>query len=216
MNIEEKVSEKSEEFKKIPIISKAFSILDSLPGYLKYHIKNHTEDVFHEVILFSILDGLEQEKLREISIAAAWHDVGYLIQPDDNEKEAIKLFKEESKNINNINKKNIQKMIMDTKVRITEKGAEIFMTNPISAYILDADVSNFGRKDFRNKLELIAEEKNIKMSNQKDKLELLRFTLSLLKNHKWHTPAAQKLRQKQKIINMENLEKEIINIEKKL
>lgn len=213
MNNEEKVLEKTKELKKIPIIVKAFSILDALPQYLRYHIKNHTEDVFHEAIIFSITDNLDEKRLIEIATAAAWHDVGFLIQPDDNEKEAVKLFIKESKNMNNINTKNIENMIMDTKLHATDQGPKIFMSDSISAYLLDADVSNFGREDFREKSNLIAEEKNINMDNAKERLEFLKFTLSLLINHKWYTPAAQKLRQKQKTINTENLKKEIFFLE---
>ena len=209
MDIENKVFKNIEECKKIPIISKAFSILDSLPLYLKYHTKKHTEDVFHESILFSILDNLKEEKFIEIAIAAAWHDVGYLVQPEDNEKEAVILFNKESKNTNTINKKNIKEMIMDTKIYITNEGPKIFITNPISAYLLDADVSNFGRKDFREKLDLVAKEKNVDLKNKKEKIEFLKFTLALLKNHSWYTQAAKELRQIQKIINIKNLENEI-------
>ena len=209
MDIEKKVSEKDKELKKIPIISKAFSILDSLPKYLKYHIKKHTEDVFYESILFCLIDNIKEEMLIEIATAAAWHDVGYLIQPEDNEKEAVKLFDKEAIKLYVIDKKNIREMIMDTKIHITNKGPKIFMTHPMSAYLLDADVSNFGRKDFQEKLELVAKEKNIDLNDKKAKLEFLKFTLALLKNNPWHTEAANKLRQAQKLLNIKKLEKEI-------
>jgi hypothetical protein len=213
--VEEEVSIKVEELKKIPIILKAFHILDKLPVYLKYHIKKHTEDVFHEAILFAMVDKIEEEKIIEIATAAAWHDVGFLIQPNDNEKEAIRLFEEESKQLESeqVKIKNIKSMILDTKLEITEQGPKMIMKNPMSAHLLDADVSNFGREDFREKLNLVAEEKNVDLNNKKEKLQFLRFTLSLLKNQNWNTHAAETLRQMQKIINTRNLEEEIMILE---
>jgi predicted metal-dependent HD superfamily phosphohydrolase len=207
--IEKDVSTRITELKQIPIISKAFDILDNLPKYLKYHTKEHTENVLHEAILFGIIDNLPEKQLEKVAVAAVWHDVGYLIKQNNNEEESVQLFEKALPQFNLEYREDVKKMILDTKLKITKKGPEIIGGNPISAYLLDADVSNFGRIDFREKLNLIAEESNINLTNKVTKLKFLKFALSLLKNQDWNTEIARKLRQKQKIINIAKLEEEI-------
>lgn len=208
-NIEKEVSVKIEKLKKNPIIRKAFDMLDDLPEYLRYHTKEHTEDVFHEAILFGIHDGLGEKELEKIAVAAAWHDIGFLIKQNNNEAAAVSLFEREVflSNLDYVN--DVKKMIMDTKLEITENGPEILMKHNTSAYLLDADVSNFGRPDFKDKMNLIAEESKMDLNNKEIKIKFLKFTLTLLKNQNWHTNAARELRQEQKMINIAELEKEI-------
>lgn len=208
-NIEKEISVKIEKLKKNPIIRKAFEMLDNLPEYLRYHTKEHTEDVFHEAILFGTYDGLGEKELEKIAVAAAWHDIGFLIKQNNNETAAVSLFEREVflSNLDYVN--DVKKMIMDTKLEITENGPEILMKHNTSAYLLDADVSNFGRPDFKDKMNLIAEESKIDLNNKEIKIKFLKFTLTLLKNQNWHTNAARELRQEQKMINIAELEKEI-------
>ncbi|MDE2031213.1 MAG: hypothetical protein KGI58_03090 [Patescibacteria group bacterium] len=212
--IEREVVIKSAELRNIPIISKAFDMLDKLPDYLRYHTKDHTEDVFHEAIMFGLLDSVKEKDLEMIAVSAVWHDTGFLIRKDDNEIEAVKLFKEEAidSNINYVD--DVEKMILDTKLMLTKDGPEAIASHPLSSYLLDADVSNLGRTDFREKLNLMAEELKINMQDHTDRLKFLKFTLSLLKNKIWYTDAARRLRQKQQLLNIEELEKEIEELEK--
>lgn len=212
-DIEQEISVKIEKLKEIPIIKKAFDMLNNLPEYLRYHTKEHTEDVFHEAILFGAYDGLGEKELEKIAVAAAWHDVGFLIKPNNNETAAISLFEREVFLLNLDYVADVKKMIMDTKLEITENGPEILMKHNISAYLLDADVSNFGRFDFKNKRDLIAKELKINLNDKEIKIKFLKFTLTLLKNQNWHTNAARELRQEQKIINIAELEKEIAELE---
>ena len=212
--MEKDVSLKIEKLKELPIILKAFEMLDKLPEYLRYHVKQHTEDVLHEAMLFGITDGLEEKELEKLAVAASWHDVGYLIRPNDNEEIAVELFEKEISQLDFEYAEDIKKMIMDTKLKMTEKGPEILMSNPISAHLLDADVSNFGRTDFREKRNLVAEELKIDLTNKDSKHKFLKFALALLKNQDWYTEAARKLRQGQKLKNITELEKEIAELPK--
>ncbi len=211
--IENNVALKIEKLKQLPIIAKAFEMLDALPDYLRYHAKSHTEDVFHEAVLFGMVDGLGGKEIERLAVAAAWHDVGYLVRPKDNEEVAVELFEKEIAGLNLEYAEDVKKMIMDTKLKMTEKGPEILMTDPVSAHLLDADVSNFGRTDFLQKRDLLVEELKIDLTDKDTKRKFLEFELALLKNHEWHTEAARKLRQEQKDKNTEELEKEIAGID---
>ncbi len=207
---EKVVAQKIEKFKELPVIEKAFEMLDRLPKDLKYHVKKHTEDVLHEAILFGIKDGLSEADLEKNAFAASWHDIGYLIRQDKNEEIAAFLIKREDSISDSSS--DIADMIMDTKVVNTVDGLVIKMTNPMSAYLLDADVSNFGRSDFRANTDLYAQELGKDFNNKQEKIDFLELTLKLLKNHEWHTNAAQELRQEQKLKNIKALEKEIAEL----
>lgn len=211
ISLEKDISLKIEKLKKISIIAKAFEILDNLPKYLKYHIKQHTEDVLHEAILFGIIDGLSEYDLERLSVAVAWHDTGYLISQYDNEEEAVRLFDDYINESGLVLEyvDDVKSMIMDTKIVTTEKGPEIILSNKASAYLLDADVSNFGRIDFNEKKDLFEQELKINLNDKDAKREFLKFTLVLMKNHKWHTKAAYKLRETQKLKNINDLEAQI-------
>lgn len=202
-----------ERFRNIPLVQKAFELLDGLPEYLRYHTKAHTEDVFHEAVLFGTIDGLDDASLERLATAAAWHDVGFLVQQEKNEPEAVRLFEENSIDIDLPYSEDIKAMIMDTQLQITTDGPQIIMSNEKSAYLLDADVSNFGRTDFWEKRQLVAEELGIDIDDKDTYAKFLKFALALIKNHEWHTRAAQGLRQAQTMLNIEALEKEIGELE---
>lgn len=210
--VEKQVSLKIEQYKKLPIIAKAFLLLDKLPKNLIYHNKNHTEDVLHEAILFGVLDDLNEKELERLAVASVWHDTGFTERINENEEIAIKLFEEANKETPTEYAEDIKKMILDTTVHKTDKGFEIIMANPISAYLLDADVSNFGRKDFWQKRKEIADEREVNWEDKAERLAFLQATLSFIKNNNWHTDAAKNYRQEQKEKNIIEMEKEIASL----
>src|SRR4051812_6287512 len=68
-----------------PAIVEALTILDGLPEGLYYHNKNHTLDVLHETILFAVADNADENVIRQQSIAAAFHDTGFVKKREHNE-----------------------------------------------------------------------------------------------------------------------------------
>jgi predicted metal-dependent HD superfamily phosphohydrolase len=102
---------------------------------LKYHTKGHTEDVFRDSITFGILDNLGDYELQRIAIAAAWHDVGYLVRKKDNEEVAVEMFENDeiTKSLDPKLVQEIKNMIMDTKVVIGQNGPEIILHSEYSA-----------------------------------------------------------------------------------
>src|SRR3989344_4783891 len=187
--------------------------LNNLPKHLKYHVKEHTEDVFHEAVLFGMLDGLGEKELEQVATAAAWHDVGFLIRDNDNEEEAVRLYEEYALSFLDVGyKKNVGEIIIDTKVYKTKKGFEVIMLHPRSALLLDADLSSFGRADFWEKRQQLAEELGVNWENKNERRKFLKSTLDFIKNHDWHTKSARRLREKQKMVNIAELQKAIAEL----
>lgn len=205
--LEEQVEAVFDEMIKIPEVAEALKILDELPEDLTYHNKKHTLDVIKETILFALADGADSEVLRQQVIAAAWHDVGYARQRADNEPVAVEMFQKSNafQNLSKEKRNEIIANIFDTQVVMKENSPYLLRQKSSLGYILDADVSNFGRKDFFEKSQKIAEELGINLSDLEAKKEFFRFTIALLQNHQWKTESARFLRQAQKEENLQKL-----------
>jgi hypothetical protein len=199
------------EYIKRPEISEALNLLDRLPENLRYHNKAHTLDVIRETILFALGDGVEEKVLEEQIIAAAWHDVGYIEQYEHNEPIAVKLF--QSSAAYEILPENVRyeiiANILDTQLVMENNKPFLRKKRSNYAYILDADVSNFGREDFWEKRLLIAEELGIDLTDIETKKKFYSFALKLLENQDWKTASARMLRQSQKEKNLAQAKTEL-------
>lgn len=207
-----------------PAIVRALELLNSLPSNLVYHVKAHTEDVIRETIRFVLEDNKFTKDelktvLRQQAIAAAWHDVGFLDEQSEDmrllfaeESTAIDMFRadEEFKNAPHKEAWETIGNIWDTRV-IPKKDESLHleMRNSTYGYMLDADVSNFGRDDFFEKLELVMEEareKKRKMGKEFVQKDFYASVLSLLRNHSWKTESARRLREEKKRENLKRLQ----------
>lgn len=200
-----------QEMIKKPEVVEALVLLDQLPENLKYHNKAHTLDVIRETILFTLADGQSGEVIDLEVIAAAWHDVGYVKRYKNNEPVAIELFKQ-SKTFQSLSPEDRQKIIdniLDTQLIVDDGKPKLLNSMSNRGYLLDADVSNFGREDYFENSKLIAEELGIDWSNIEARKKFLTFALELLVNHDWKTRSAKALRQKQKEINIKKLEEQL-------
>jgi hypothetical protein len=212
--VEREVTNLYNELIKTPEIREALTLLDGLPKHLRYHNKEHTLDVLHETILFAVADDASRDTIDEQAIAAAWHDVGYLERDKDNEPVAVELFEKSSayQKLSEDKRREVAANILDTAM-VTKEGKPVFLQECSDyGYILDGDVSNFGRKDFFEKGEKLAEELGVDFSNPQAKAGFYKFTLELLRNHEWKTGSARELRQHQKEENIFELEERCFDL----
>lgn len=195
---------------KKPEISEALDLLDKLPETLKYHNKDHTTDVIKETVLFAIGDDASPAVIEQQAIAAAWHDVGYVEGLKNHEETGVKLF-QQSEAFQKLSKEQSDEIIAnisDTKVKTDGGSPSLLMKESVMGYILDADVSNFGRDDFFKKMTQLTEELGIDWNNRETRKAFLKFTIYLLKNHQWKTESAKRMRQETKEKNVSVLVKE--------
>jgi hypothetical protein len=193
-----------DEIIKEPEISEALGLLDKLPKNLKYHNKEHTLDVLKETILFALADGRDRETIRQQAISAAWHDVGFVKQHAQNEPVAVEMFKQ-SKTFQTLSEEQRNEIIaniLDTQIVMKDDKPFLLQQRSRLGYVLDGDVSNFGREDFSEKRMRVAEELGLNLSNADIKRKFCKFVIELLRNHEWKTASARALRQAQKEINL--------------
>ncbi|MFZ2253320.1 MAG: hypothetical protein WAW13_04095 [Minisyncoccia bacterium] len=199
---------------RLPAVEEAFALLDTLPSHLRYHTKEHTIDVIKETILFALADGVSRGVIEQQVIAAAWHDVGYVEQDKGNEPIAVKLF-ENSASFPQLDveiRNEIISNIADTTVVIHEGSPNFHMSHSSFGYMLDGDLSNFGRDDFFTCMDKIAEETGVNLSNQGERTKMYAFVIALLENHTWHTEGAHMLRNAKKQRNLALLKSEYANL----
>lgn len=211
---------------KLPSVGEALALLDNLPEGLVYHTKEHTEDVIKETILFALADGISEGTIEQQVIAAAWHDVGFLPSEGvegegdkDKSKEktleeiAVDRFKKSESWVllDEQYREEIVSNILDTTMLVGGKGSYFEMNRSAFGYILDADMSNIGRKDFVICMNKIAKETGFDIENLKpregfkSRTDFYAGVIKLLENHDWHTEGARRLRQEQKDENLKDL-----------
>jgi hypothetical protein len=187
----------------IAAIKEAFSLLSSkLPGNLLYHAYGHTEDVLREVVSLGLADDLAPRQIEILAVAAAWHDVGFIWSYTNNEPlaaEAAKSYLESCGTYTQSEIELIAQMIRDTALVAFGDSYKQIPSQPLSRYLLDADLANFGRADFFEKSELQRREIN------EEPQSFRRKTLALIKNHRWLTPAALARWQESKEENIRKL-----------
>lgn len=201
-------------FRQMPIIVDVLEQLKTeLPKHLRYHIAPHTDDVMHEAIMFAVEDeqlpdALTERELELLAIASAYHDVGYVVQDKRNEAIGASMAEGAMRNAGGYTEDEIRlvkEAIEDTQLKFenntpSQKPAR----NRIGRYLLDGDVSNLGRPDFRGNADLLIEEDATAVRR-----EFLERSARMLAGHQWNTEAAKRFRSEGLQLNLRNLQQEL-------
>lgn len=114
-----------------------------LPKNLFYHAVDHTLDVLDRVESLGKAEGVEEEDLALLKVAACYHDAGFLINNRDHERLGCKIVKSELPQYGYSEEaiKAICGMIRATKIPQSPR-------NHLQEIICDADLDYLGRSDF--------------------------------------------------------------------
>ena len=192
------------------IVDQILAVLTKdLPSHLTYHAVSHTHDVIAEVLLLGKLDKLSERELHLLHIAAAFHDAGYLKGPNDHEAGGALMAREAMRRdgrYSDLEVSLVSQMIIDT--RLVNEGHRLIQQpkTELSAYLLDADMANLGRDDFRDKMALAKGEIPDK-SDQQYYLDLL----NIMQRKIWYSQAGKELRSDKHRKNISELEDIIRN-----
>lgn len=183
--------------------------LASLSGRLKreldtklvYHSYFHTIDVIDQAIKLGSNAQLCDRDLEIITVAALYHDAGFLKQHHDNEPIGAAMAESAMRVVGDYSNSEIglvSQMILDTKL-IMHECAQNSNTR-LSPYLLDADLSNLGRTVFWRQTEAVAAEIGINFD------KFMPITRGLMERHNWQSDSARKLYGEQKEKNVKELE----------
>jgi PAS domain S-box-containing protein len=167
-------------------------LLINLSPDLHYHSISHTLDVFISARKIAILEGIGEDDLELLLVAALFHDTGFLVKADGHEEISCQIAQDHLFRIG-FNKNQIDLicgMIMATK--IPQKPL-----NKLEEIIADADLDYLGRNDFFaigdqlfNELQARKVVDNVFDWDQ--------IQIKFLENHQYFTKTSQKSRAMQK------------------
>ncbi|MBI9060603.1 MAG: HD domain-containing protein [Marinilabiliaceae bacterium] len=177
-----------------------------LPENLYYHNIKHTIDVVTEVELIGWAEGLSEEELLVLKLAALFHDSGHSIDYKTHEEQSAKIardilnhyhYPEELIDI-------ICRLILSTKFPPSPK-------DKLEEVICDSDLDYLGRSDFipvSNTLYQELKERSLIGTLE----EWNKKQLNFIKRHQYYTETARNLREVNKLSQIERLGK-LIEVE---
>jgi predicted metal-dependent HD superfamily phosphohydrolase len=174
-----------------------------------YHNLSHTTEVVSAVKEIAAAEGISDDDLELLIIAAWFHDSGYVKICKGHEEVSVGYVKEFLQSINypeaNVNK--IESLICATKVPQKPK-------NHLEEILCDADLHHIGMKDFEEKGDLLRLEYEKKAIAECSDQEWLEISERFFKNHYFFTGYAKEKFGIQKNINFIKIEKQLKKVRK--
>jgi len=203
------MSEQAVLLKRIPdYVFKLFK--DKLSNKFVYHSFNHTEEVAKAAQRIGKKSGLNNSDLEIVTIAAWFHDTGYIEGAENHEKRSIDIAKDflRKKNFPEEKIKRVVSCIQATKMPQSPKDL-------LGEVICDADLYHLGSENFAEKSSLLRLEWEKKDNKKYSDYEWLEINLKMLSQHKYFTKFAHRECDKLKISNILKLQKRHKKLERK-
>mgnify|MGYP006282446115 CR=1 FL=1 len=158
----------------------------NLPPQIKFHDLQHTRTVVEASFEIGKGEGVSENDLRILEVAAWFHDLGYHQQVDGHEKIGAQMAREflHEQNVNDAEIENVERVILSTEVNSKAK-------DKLEEIIRDADMAHLGMKDSRIRSLLLREEKEAMFGESYSDTEWLEINYSFFKNHRYNTRTAQ-------------------------
>jgi len=173
--------------------------LNGLSPDLSYHNKEHTMDVLKQCERIAADEGVEDNDLFLLRIAALYHDTGFLKTYFDHEEMSCRIFMEDAAlfNFSDDEKGQIKSLIMATKLPQTP-------TTILEKIICDADLDYLGRADFFTIGEGLRRE-FLKYNIIESGKEWDQLQVKFLTAHQYHTESSRRCREQAKQANIAKL-----------
>ena len=171
---------------------------------LYYHNVHHTRDgVMPAAIRYARLSGVNHDDAELLTVAAAFHDVGFIYRVEGHELAGSRVAAQTLPDFG-FDSCQIEKVIgMILATRLPQRPY-----NLLEEILADSDLDVLGRDDYFERNELLRQElaaRGRTVSDEEWRLEQIEF----LKNHAYFTVAAQKLRQPGKERNIAEIERQL-------
>ncbi|MEL1243362.1 Pycsar system effector family protein [Flavobacterium sp. DGU11] len=174
------------------------------PDYI-YHNFNHTLRVVNNAAVIAKAEGVNDDDMEIIMLAAWFHDVGYIDGPDDHEERSSHAAEKFLRKNDYPEEKAAR---VSDLIKVTKVGAE--PENLYEKIIKDADCSHFADKNFPTLSELLREEwKATQGKTFSDKEWALGNRNVLMQQHRFFTNYGKQELQPLKEANIALLQKEI-------
>lgn len=152
-----------------------------LPAYLSYHSVEHTKYVLKMAIYLAQREGLSETDIQLISIAAIFHDIGFIKGREKHEEKSCEMAKEilSKYKLGEENLKKICGMIMATKIPQRPK-------NILEKVLADADLEYLSTENYEPVSELLYKEL-CHFNPGFTRKQWDQVQIEFLENHSYHT-----------------------------
>ncbi len=183
---------------------------NSLSTSAVYHNYNHTLQVVNAANEIANAEGLDEESLEVLLIAAWFHDTGYVVSHENHENESIKIVEDYLKNkLNDTAKiKNVKEIIKATAMPQSPK-------NKLEKIICDADLFHLGSEDFNKRSNLLRAEIDQLCGHQFTDIEWFEKNETFLSEHSYFTNYVFEKLNEQKSLNLLKLQKDLKKLKAK-
>jgi len=159
-------------------------IQDNLP----YHDTIHTEYVVGCARLIARNSGLSDEEINLVTVAAWFHDSGFIVRSSGHEEESQKIAREFllSEGVEEASIKKVLRCIKATEMP-QNPGRDI-----LAQIVCDADMAYLSEDFYIKRTNLLRKEWNIESEKKLTRKAYYKETIEMFKNHKYHTEYAIK------------------------
>ncbi|MCD4791002.1 MAG: DUF5706 domain-containing protein [Bacteroidales bacterium] len=183
---------------------------DKLPDTIEYHSIDHVKYVVDSSEFIGKRCGLSEDEINIVKLCAWFHDIGFIITPENNEKVCAKIATEflTSKGIDDSIITQVKNCILATCIPQQPKDL-------ISRVLCDADLKHLSEDNYFEWIENLRKEL-INISGEKiSKRKFHSMSVKFFQRHEYHTDFAKKKLQPKKEKNLQLLQKEIYMLEQK-
>lgn len=156
-----------------------------LSDNLVYHSVNHTIGVIDAALTIGKAEGLDEKDLNLVTIAAAYHDCGFLVDYNNHEENGCQLLENSAPEFG-IKKSDVEKikgMIMSTKIPQTPQ-------NKLDKVFCDADLYYLGGKRYDEISQNLFKEMKL-FGVQIDHEQWIEMQINFLSSHQYWTDFAK-------------------------
>jgi predicted metal-dependent HD superfamily phosphohydrolase len=175
------------------------------PNQLHYHSLQHTRNIVSRAREIASHYRVTDEEMMIVTIAAWFHDIGYLFGGHENhEQRGVEVMREfvSSFDMPESQVSKIASCIMATKQPTHPAGL-------LEEILCDADTYHFGTKEFKTTNKQFYEECNLCKDNKIAQWEYNKAALQMLEQHRFYTAYCRELLDEYKKENMKRLRKKV-------
>jgi predicted metal-dependent HD superfamily phosphohydrolase len=179
-------------------------IRDRRPGWLNFHDFHHATSVVEACQSMGVALNLDEEEIEVVTLAAWFHDVGYLDGIDGHEERSVQSaisFLQD----NAYPEENIARVAGC--IRATKMPQE--PENRLEQVLCDADIAHLARKDYLHLSERVRLEIEHRMRIRLTQLEWLTMNIDFVAGHRYFTDYAKTHFEKQRRGNLATLKEQL-------
>jgi len=181
---------------------------DKLPDSYEYHSIDHVKYVVDSSELIGKKSGLSNDEINIVKFCAWFHDIGFIITPENNEKESVQIATEflTSKGIDATVITQVKNCILATCIPQQPKDL-------ISRVLCDADLRHLSDENYFERIEKLRKEMISVSGKKMSKRKFHSMSVKFFQKHEYHTDFAKKEFQPKKDKNLQLIQKETYMLE---